>query len=65
MSKFAMQSRVDRETYFKFKALAHSHGVSIERAIEALMRDALYRAGIDVRDDGPYADEGRQAAQAG
>ena len=48
MGKLPIQPKVDRETYFRFKSLAHSHGVSVEKALEELMRDALERAGIQM-----------------
>jgi hypothetical protein len=51
MKKLPIQSRVDRDTLFRFKNLAHSHGVSIERALEELMRGALERAGVATTDN--------------
>ena len=40
---------VDRECWFKFKALAHSHDLSINRALEGVLRETLRSVGIDVR----------------
>jgi hypothetical protein len=49
--RIVIQPRVSRETYVRFKSLAHAHGVTVERALEELMRSALQRAGITERID--------------
>lgn len=46
-SKIVIQPRVSRSVYFRFKTLAASHAVSVEKAIEELMRDALARVGVE------------------
>lgn len=64
MSKIAIQPKVSRDVYFKFKTFAQANGVPIEKAIEELMRQALTRAGIEVT--GPErADKARKASTIG
>jgi hypothetical protein len=46
VSRIAIQPKVSRDVYFKFKALAIANGVTVERAIEQAMRDILARARI-------------------
>ena len=43
-------TRIDREVWFRFRDLCHSHKVSVERAVEALFREALRESGIEVRE---------------
>lgn len=46
-----IQPRVDRDLYFKFRALCHANDVTVEQAIEELIRAALERAGVsELRD---------------
>ncbi len=40
---------VDREVWFKFRALAQSGGLSLNRAVEGVLRETLKSAGIEVR----------------
>ncbi len=51
MQRRVIQPRVDRQTYAQFKLVCHAHGVSVEGAIEALMREALKRAGVAVAEE--------------
>ena len=53
MRTVPIQPRVDRDLYFKFRALCHSNGVTVERAVEELIRSALERAGVS---DGQHAE---------
>jgi len=40
---------VDREVWFRFKALAHSNNLSINRALEGVLRETLRSVGIEVK----------------
>ena len=42
---------VDREVWFRFKALAHSNDLSINRALEGVLRETLRSVGIEVRSE--------------
>jgi hypothetical protein len=46
MRTIPIQPRVDRDLYFRFRALCHANGVTVERAVEELIRAALERAGV-------------------
>jgi hypothetical protein len=52
MRTIPIQPRIDRDLYFKFRALCHASDVTVERAIEELIRAALERAGISDRSYG-------------
>ena len=41
----------DREIWFRFKALAHSNDLSINRALEGVLRETLKSVGIEVRSE--------------
>jgi hypothetical protein len=41
---------VNREVWFKFRDLCHSHGIPIEKAVEVLLRETLEKNGIEVRE---------------
>jgi len=56
-SKIVIQPRVSRSVYFRFKNLAKSHTVPVEKAIEELMRDALERAGVETHEPGEVKSE--------
>jgi hypothetical protein len=40
--------RLNADTWFRWKVLAHAHGVAVERATEVLIREALRQNGIDI-----------------
>lgn len=44
--RIKIQPKIARSVYFPFRDLSHAMGVSVETAIETLMRDALERTGI-------------------
>jgi len=46
MHKVPIQPRIDGDLYFPFRALCHANGVTVERAVEELIRAALERAGV-------------------
>ena len=51
-SKVTVTPRISRDVYFKFKSLCHAHRIPVERGIEEVLRAALERAQVDVREDG-------------
>jgi hypothetical protein len=53
---------VDRRIYFPFKALAQAHRMSVEGAVEALMAEALERAGLPPAQTDEHAAATREAA---
>jgi len=52
MRTIPIQPRIDRDLYCRFRALCHASDVTVERAIEELMRSALDRAGVSDRPHG-------------
>lgn len=51
MRTIPIQPRVDRDMYFRFRALCHANDVTVEQAIEELIRAALERAGVSQAKD--------------
>ena len=47
MHKLPIQPRIDSGLYYRFRALCHANGVTVERAVEELIRSALERAGVN------------------
>lgn len=43
-------TQIDRDVWFRWKALCHSHEVPVERATELLIAEKLKELGIDVRE---------------
>jgi hypothetical protein len=56
--RVAFTTTVSREVWFRFRDLCHSHKVPIERAVEALFREALQKAGIEIQDHSSPAKAG-------
>jgi len=40
---------VDREVWFRFRNLVHANGLSLNRAVEGVLREILRSAGIEVK----------------
>ena len=40
---------VDREVWFRFRSLVHSNGLSLNRAVEGVLRETLRSAGIEIK----------------
>jgi len=40
---------IDREVWFRFRALVHANGLSLNRAVEGVLRETLKSAGIEIK----------------
>jgi hypothetical protein len=49
--RISVTIEVDREVWFKFRTLAQSGGISLNRAAEGVLRETLKSAGIEVRSE--------------
>ena len=50
VAKRVIQPRISPQVYFAFRELCHANGVTVERAVEELMRDAVERHGLTIHD---------------
>jgi len=47
--KILVAFKCDRDLWFRWKTLAHAHGVTVEAATEILISEKLKEVGIEVR----------------
>jgi len=62
-TRMVITTRLPKGVHLKFKSLCHSHRLSVENGLEAAVRAALRRAGVEVEEHGNAAETVVDAAE--
>ena len=53
--KFSATIEIDREVWFKFRTLVFANGLSLNKAVEGVLKETLKSAGIEIKSEGQQA----------